>query len=580
VLDRIPWVSSRALFPLLVLLLLLATFALSPTVRGQGLQVGGGYTHVSGNNGTDGFDVRGAWFFTKRVSIAADYDSTWDSTTLGTFTFTDTGAIGVDSHLQNVLFGPRIFFATKWTDKHRLRPFGEAQFGVSHLNQKVTLQNQPSVSASDTAFSWLLGGGVDYRLTSHFSARGNLDFLRTHFANQGQSHLRLVLGIDYTFRAQTGATPPPTPNRPPSASCSANPTTVYAGSGESVAVRADANDPDNDTLTYAWTATAGTVEGTGPQVRWNSAGLTVGAYSVTTRVDDGRGGTTTCAVDIHVSPRPNHPPTISCSVSPSTVHPGDRVHIVATASDPDSDPLTFVWHSSVGQITGSGAEVDLDTTGVSPSRYEVTGQVDDGRGGTGNCQVEFNLETPPPPAVEAKLAIRSIYFPTGLPSRARPNTGLLESQQRTLTSLASDYKEYLASRPNAHLVLEGHADSRGPAESNQRVSERRVEATKRFLTGLGIPEANLETKSFGEEQAMTSEQVRELVVQHPNLSQEQKDKIMKNLRTVTLAQNRRVDITLSSTGQQSVRQFPFNAEDALTLLSSESRKKPAAKKKR
>jgi len=136
----------------------------------------------------------------------------------------------------------------------------------------------------------------------------------------------------------------------------------------------------------------------------------------------------------------------------------------------------------------------------------------------------------PAPGRRGKLAIRSIYFPTGLPSRARPNAGLLESQQRTLTSLASDYKEYLASRPNAHLVLEGHADSRGPAESNQRVSERRVEATKRFLTGLGIPEANLETKSFGEEQAMTSEQVRELVVQHPNLSQEQKDKIMKNLR--------------------------------------------------
>ena len=61
---------------------------------------------------------------------------------------------------------------------------------------------------------------------------------------------------------------------------------------------------------------------------------------------------------------------------------------------------------------------------------------------------------------------------------------------------------------------------------------------------------------------MTPEQVKQLVEQHPNLSQEQKDKILKNLKVVTLAQNRRVDITLSSTGQQSVRQFPFNAEDA------------------
>jgi len=52
----------------------------------------------------------------------------------------------------------------------------------------------------------------------------------------------------------------------------------------------------------------------------------------------------------------------------------------------------------------------------------------------------------------------------------------------------------------------------------------------------------------------------------PQLESGAKDKILKNLKVVTLAQNRRVDITLSSTGQQSVRQFPFNAEDALTLL--------------
>jgi outer membrane protein OmpA-like peptidoglycan-associated protein len=189
------------------------------------------------------------------------------------------------------------------------------------------------------------------------------------------------------------------------------------------------------------------------------------------------------------------------------------------------------------------------------------------------------VEAPPPPAVEAKLAIRSIYFPTGQPSRAQPNTGLVESQQRTLTSLAADFKEYLAARPTAHLLLEGHADSRGSAEFNQRVSERRVEATKRFLVGLGISEESLQTKAFGEEQTMSAEQVRELIAQHPNLSQEQKDKLMKNLRTVTLAQNRRVDITLSSTGQQSVRQFPFNAEDALTLLSPDATAKPAGKKK-
>ncbi len=60
---------------------------------------------------------------------------------------------------------------------------------------------------------------------------------------------------------------------------------------------------------------------------------------------------------------------------------------------------------------------------------------------------------------------------------------------------------------------------------------------------------------------------------------------MKNLLTIRLANNRRVDVTLSTTGEQSVRRFPFNAKDALTLLSrgggtgaAAKAKAPAAKK--
>jgi len=48
---------------------------------------------------------------------------------------------------------------------------------------------------------------------------------------------------------------------------------------------------------------------------------------------------------------------------------------------------------------------------------------------------------------------------------------------------------------------------------------------------------------------------------------------------VRLANNRRVDVTLSTTGEQSERRFPFSAKDALTLLSrgsGETTKKKAA----
>jgi len=183
----------------LILLTLLAASMLPETARGQGLEVGGGWSHVTGDFGTDGFNVGGAWWFTKRVTMAADYDSTWDTSSLTNFAFTQVGAIAAKSHLQSFVVGPRVFFSTAWTDKHKLNPFGEAQFGVSHLSQDVTQVGQPTLSASDSGFTWMLGGGADYLLTSHWSGRANIDFVRTHLSNAGQSRLRLVLGIRYTF---------------------------------------------------------------------------------------------------------------------------------------------------------------------------------------------------------------------------------------------------------------------------------------------------------------------------------------------------------------------------------------------
>jgi hypothetical protein len=47
------------------------------------------------------------------------------------------------------------------------------------------------------------------------------------------------------------------------------------------------------------------------------------------------------------------------------------------------------------------------------------------------------------------------------------------------------------------------------------------------------------------------------------------------MRTILLASNRRVDVTLSTTGQQSVRQYPFNAADSLTLIRQKAEKSTA-----
>ncbi|MGA2345612.1 MAG: flagellar motor protein MotB, partial [Candidatus Sulfotelmatobacter sp.] len=109
-------------------------------------------------------------------------------------------------------------------------------------------------------------------------------------------------------------------------------------------------------------------------------------------------------------------------------------------------------------------------------------------------------------------------------------------------------------------------------------TERRVEVVKGFLVAQGVPEANIDTKSFGKDENLTSEQVKDSVDNNPDLSTEERARILKNMEVVRMASNRRVDVTLSTTGQSSAKVFPFNSTDALTLIGGrEAAKKPMAK---
>jgi hypothetical protein len=183
--------------------LMLSLVAFSLSASAQNLELNGGYAHVSGDQGLDGFNVGAAAWFTPRISIAADYDRVVDTSRIGIFELTQTGLIVSRSTLQNFLVGPRIFFRNIKSDNEHLanlRPFAELQFGISHLNSSLEDQStNVDQSASDNAFSWMLGGGADYKVSQHWAGRFKLDLLRTHLAESGQSRLRLGLGVAYTL---------------------------------------------------------------------------------------------------------------------------------------------------------------------------------------------------------------------------------------------------------------------------------------------------------------------------------------------------------------------------------------------
>ncbi len=246
-------------------------------------------------------------------------------------------------------------------------------------------------------------------------------------------------------------------------------------------ITATASDPDGDPITYTWTATAGSVQGTGGQVRWTFTNVSPGNYMVTVRVDDGRGGNATCSVDIRVDPRPNRPPTVSFSSDRNTVLVGERVRFTATATDPDGDSLTYTWSANGGQIVGTGTCVELDTTGVPPGSYTATLRVEDGRGGASDASASIQVNAPPPQP--QAIRINDCTF--------NQNNARVDN---VCKRILDDVALRLQNEPQATLVIVGYAD---PGERMpQQLSDNRAMNVVNYLDDeRGIDRSRVSTRT-------------------------------------------------------------------------------------
>lgn len=168
--------------------------------------------------------------------------------------------------------------------------------------------------------------------------------------------------------------------------------------------------------------------------------------------------------------------------------------------------------------------------------------------------------------LETRLAINSTYFPTAIPRRGDKKGGLLPSQQQRLTQLADDFTKYREFQPTARLILQGHADVRGSKQSNLDLSDRRTAGVKDFLVARGIAESAIETRGLGAEYNLDEAAVQDLIEKNPNLTPQNRKAARAKIKQFILANNRRVDISLSTTGQQSARFFPYDSPDAPELL--------------
>jgi len=141
----------------------------------------------------------------------------------------------VKGSMLTYLFGPRL----NWRKFDYFVPFAHFLLGGASSDKGMTGTGHQS------AFAVATGGGVDMLLTKSIAWRvAQFDYLMTNFSgpalggNARQDNFRMGTGLVYRLGIPN---PPPPPNHPPVAACSVNPTSLFAGSGDVVAVHVNAD---------------------------------------------------------------------------------------------------------------------------------------------------------------------------------------------------------------------------------------------------------------------------------------------------------------------------------------------------
>ncbi len=110
--------------------------------------------------------------------------------------------------------------------------------------------------------------------------------------------------------------------------------------------------------------------------------------------------------------KPPVPPTASCSALPTEIWSGDPV--TATISPQNFNPkhtLTYNWTSTGAKVSGTGATANVDTTGLAPGSYTVSGTATDAKEKKNNmatCSSSFTVKQPQPPQVSCSASPTTI----------------------------------------------------------------------------------------------------------------------------------------------------------------------------
>ena len=249
--------------------------------------------------------------------------------------------------------------------------------------------------------------------------------------------------------------------------CSANPTSVFPGDPVTVTATVGSQDPklgvvysiSGDGITGATNSATATV---------NTADLPAGQHTVKCDAKEGKPGkegvkpwqvATQSTATFTV--KEFEPPTISCSVSPTTIKPGDSATITCTATSPQNRPLTYTYTASAGSVTGTGASATYSSTGAPTGPVTITGNVADDKGHNASSNTSLTILAPPPPPQPHTQALCSINFET---DKKRP-TRVDNEAKACLDEVALD----LQRQSDAKAVVVGQSNAKEKAAMEKQL---------------------------------------------------------------------------------------------------------------
>jgi hypothetical protein len=325
-----------------------------------------------------------------------------------------------------------------------------------------------------------VGGGMDYELPwldHRFAFRlFQADYQYTHVnfgpgptPPGGRANInaaRLSTGLVVHLGSQV---PPP----PVTLACSASPASVFPGEPVTVTATAGSLDPKLNAI-YSWSGSGASGNGTTTTIQ--TSALEPGNYTVKGDVKEGKAGkeglkpgqAADCSASFTV--KAFEPPTISCSVNPTTIKPGDSATVTSTGMSPQNRPLTYSYTTTGGTISGSGTTATYASAGAPTGTVGITCNVADDKGHTASSNTSLTIVAPPPPPQPKTQALCSINFST---DKKRP-TRVDNEAKACLDEVALDLQRQADAK--AVVVGESNAKENDLTAKQEKIAAKRKKA--------------------------------------------------------------------------------------------------------